>query len=68
MLLEKERQYCRCCFREDVHRPVSISALTTFLLIMTAGLFLVLWPYRCLTCGTLRTRKLTPEYRRSATN
>lgn len=65
MLLEKERQYCRCCFREDVHKPVGVSAITSFLLVVSAGLFFVIWPYRCLTCGTLRVRRLIPEFRKA---
>lgn len=49
-----KRVFCNSCHRSDVHSPVELSPSLIVASILTLGLFLLFWPYRCATCGEKR--------------
>ncbi len=60
MMYEEPRKtvkYCCACWREDLHVSVHVGyGLTLFIKVLTLGLAIPLWPYRCATCGRRRVR------------
>lgn len=53
MILHKPgKKYCKRCWRDDYHVPMRLnSAVAAGLILATMGLALLIWPYRCATCG-----------------
>ena len=48
-------KHCRQCFRDDYHSPLKVNFPTLVILVFcTLGLYLVLRPSSCKTCGTKR--------------
>jgi hypothetical protein len=50
-------KYCYGCQRSDLHVPLRLNRRVTVLLVLlTLGLAILFWPYRCVTCGSVRPR------------
>jgi hypothetical protein len=52
---ERKVCYCNSCWRNEYHSPVRVDWFSRVLIVLlTLGLAVVLWPYRCQCCGQLR--------------
>ena len=49
------KKYCHECWRDEPHVPVKCHPfLEGLAIVLTLGLALLRWPYRCTTCASVR--------------
>ena len=64
---KQKTKYCASCWRYEPHRPLKADPiLIGAVSVLSLGVALLLWPYRCTTCGSVRPRVIATATRSHA--